>query len=135
MPPYLTQQEAADRLSTYELEAYPTDGALIAASRRLDRSGPFKGARLEVTQEHAFPRTYTHEGDTENLVPGAILDWVALEAMKLSTIQSGGDKPPISSISHPDAGSVTYARPKIANEAYLQAGLLDPYLRRSGSIL
>jgi hypothetical protein len=134
MAAYLTDQEAHNRLSAFEIDSLPTDGALEVASRRLDSLGPFKGARYTSPQERAFPRTYTYEEDTEGQVPAAILDWVALEAHRLSNTTGGGDQPPISSISHAAAGSVTYARPKISREASLQQGLLHPYQRISGTV-
>jgi hypothetical protein len=134
MPAYLTPQEAHDRLAAFEIDSLPSQGAVDTASRRVDNMGPFYGARYTSPQERAFPRTFTAEGDTEGEVPNAVLDWVALEAHQLTTTQSGGDKPPVSSVSHAGAGSVTYARPKVSNEVWLQYGLLKPYLRRSGTI-
>lgn len=134
---YLTPQQAHDRLSTYEFDSLPSVGALELASRKLDTQGPFRGARYTMPQPLAFPRSFTVEGDTEGEVPDAILDWVAIEAHKLtgaSSGGSGGDKPPVSSVSHSGAGSVTYARPKVSLENQIQAALLSPYLRQTGTM-
>ena len=133
---YLTPEEAHDRLLLFEIDALPTEGALAMASRRLDISGPFYGTRAEYGQEHAFPRSFTAEGDVDGEVPDAVLDWVALEANRLTVSTGGetGDAPPISSISHPAAGSVSYARPKISNQAFLQRGLLRRYQRPTGVV-
>lgn len=127
MASYLTPQEAHDLLLEFEIDALPSLGALEVASMQVDRKGPFWGARRNSPQALAFPRTYVRDGDTDNVVPRAIEIWVAVEAYRRTPSQSGGDKPPISSISHAQAGSVTYARPKVSELTILQDGLLEPY--------
>lgn len=90
--PYLTPEEAEARLATYTVEATPTVMELTIASDMLDRRSFIGGPYSEV-QERAFPRSETVPGDTENVVPDRVLDWVALTAYQLQE----EDEPPIRS--------------------------------------
>ena len=129
MPSYLTQRHAEDRLlARYGLEAELWNGHLEAASFALDAMGPFVGARYASTQTLAFPRSVTIGEDVEGDAPDAVLDWVSLEAYKLSR----DDEPGISSVSVQHLGSKTFSRPKVDRATRLQAGLLTPYLRKTG---
>ncbi len=128
MASYLIPVEAAGRLAAFNITHTPSAGSLEGASRLLDASGPFYGARYDPNQALAFPRTYTAPGDTDNIVPGAILDWVALEAYRIDT----DEEPAVTSKSVQHLGSKTYARPRVSKAARLQAGLLDAYQLKIG---
>lgn len=127
MSAYLTEAEATARLLDLGITASPSDALLRLASARLDAQGPFYGARYDFPQDLAFPRTYTAYGDTDGEVPEAVKDWTAVEASKMLTSVTTGEKAPVSSISFSDVGSVTYARPKVDGPSSLQRGLLSPY--------
>ncbi len=103
---YLTREQAEDRLlSRYGFDASLLSGHAQAAGNRLDGFAPFSG--LTLAEE----------------LPEAVLDWVALEAYKLSR----GDEPGVIAKSVAGLGSKTYARPSRAQAERLQEGLLAPY--------
>jgi hypothetical protein len=124
---YMTPMEAEDRV----LGRYGIDvglraihiGDVMSASQSLDASAPFVGEPADQGQE--FPRS----GETE--VPASILDWVALEAYRLSR----AEEPPTISKSVQSLGARTYARPMLSREERIQSRLLHPYLKRTGSRL
>jgi len=127
--PYLTGAEIAERLT----ERFPNlpevtvgDGDAEIASAELDGSGPFIGGRLAEDQELAFPRDTLPNGDenTEDDVPDAILDWVALNAAQISRDEAPGIK------SESRSGlSVTYSGATRSPFARRKSGLLIPWLR------
>ncbi len=129
---YLTSSEAQMRLTNLELDAYPAQGLLDVASRRLDSLGPFVGNRLDPDQPLAFPRDVTLKGDTEGEVPAGILDFVALEAFRLSQ----DDDATVQSLSLGGIGgiSTTFARPAASREERIQRGLLHRYLAKTASL-
>lgn len=125
---YMTGAVASTRLlDRYGFTATLTDGLVAAASLALDNKSAYLGERYVAGQALAFPRTYTAPGDTEGVVPEAVLDWVALEAYKLSR----EDEPAVSSKSVQHLGSKTYARPARSQAERLQASLLSAYSRGS----
>lgn len=89
--PYITSEAARLRLLEYSITATPTLEELRMASDSLDIQGEFIGERYSATQKREFPRTVTVDGDTENVVPQRILDWVALTAFELQE----DDDPPV----------------------------------------
>lgn len=129
---YLTSQQAGDRLGAFGLPGYPAQGLLDVASRRLDSLGPFVGNRLDPDQPLAFPRDVTLDGDTEGEVPDAILDWVALEAHRLS--KEADEDSPISSVSLPTGGTLNFARPATSREERIQRGLIHRYLAKTALV-
>jgi len=122
---YMTPMEAEDRV----LGRYGIDvglrainiGDVMSASQSLDELAPFVGE--PATEGPEFPRS----GETE--VPASILDWVALEAYRLSK----AEEPPTISKSVQSLGAKTYARPMISREERIQYRLLHPYLKRTGA--
>ena len=128
---YLTPIQAYNRLNTYDKDHLPTDGALEVASANLDASGPFISGRYAAGQVLAFPRSVTRAGDTAGVVPERVLDWVALEAYRADV----DDDPPVSSVSLPTTGSLTFARPKTSHPERLQRSLLKPYLARQAHLV
>lgn len=133
--PYITTSDAETRLlSRFGVTATLTDGDVEIASDELDFMRPFIGAKLvtDGTQERAFPRSITPDGETneETDVPGAVLDWVVLCAYRLAT----DDAPPVTS---EGAGSVnvSYASPKPSQTDRRMQRLIEPYLLKVGSRL
>jgi len=122
---YMTPMEAEDRiLGRYGIDVGLTAiniGDVMSASQSLDELAPFVGEPADPDQE--FPRS----GETE--VPAAVLDWVALEAYRLSR----AEEPPTISKSVQSLGAKTYARPMISREERIQYRLLHPYLKRTGA--
>jgi hypothetical protein len=124
---YMTPMEAEDRI----LGRYGIDvgvrainiGDVMSASQSLDASAPFVGEPADPDLGPEFPRS----GETE--VPAAVLDWVALEAYRLSR----AEEPPTISKSVQSLGARTYARPMISREERIQSRLLQPYLKRTGA--
>ncbi len=130
MASYLQPSEAASLLADFGITTAPTRGALDLASRQLDSRRPFIGERLDPLQPLEFPRSVDVAGDTTMVVPEPIKLWVALQAHRIVI----NEEPGVTSISIPQVGSKTYSTPKGAKAAKLQQGLLDDYLRRTGTL-
>lgn len=131
---YLTGAEIATRLAARfpDLpEVTVGDGDAEIASAELDAAGPFIGGRLDSDQEHAFPRSVTPAGETNEDTdpPDAVLDWVALNAYRVSR----ADAPAVTSESARGV-SVTYASPAPSQAERRMAGLLAPYLLYFGLV-
>ena len=136
MTPYLTKTEAEARLrDRYGVTASLFPGDLDVASDELDEAGPFVGRKTAPNQEREWPRTGNlNEGVrgilNPTVIPEAVLDWVALRALQLST----DEEPPVKS---EGAGgvSVSYATAKLSQTSKRMEGLLRPYILRTGSRL
>lgn len=134
--PYLTKTEAVARLTdaeegygfTAEEAGVITGGDLRLASDQLDGLAPFEGERAQQDQEREFPRV-VHVGDSRNgaAVPDAVLDWVALKALELSTEHEPG-------VRSEGAGrvSVSYSEPKRSQLERRIDGLIEPHLLKVG---
>jgi hypothetical protein len=117
-----TTEAAVQRLSQrFGIEnAVLTAGDLEVASDELDANAPFVGTRPEG-QHRQFPR----EGEEE--VPPAVLDWVALRALQLSS-----DEEP--AVKHERAGrvGVTYLHGKVSQNERRARARIVPLLRYWG---
>lgn len=126
--PYLTGAEIATHLAARFpdlAEVTVGDGDAEIASAELDGSGPFIGSRLSDDQELAFPRDTKPNGDenTDETVPAAPLDWVALNAYRITT----NDEPGVKSYSR-DGVSETFVSPMLSIIERRMERLLSPYL-------
>lgn len=126
---YLSASDAEARLwARYGAEASLYAGDLETASDALDSMAPFEGERTQHDQEREFPRV-VHVGDSRNAatVPGAVLDWVALKALELSSEHEPG-------VRSEGAGrvSVSYSEPKRSQLERRMDGLIEPYLLKTG---
>jgi hypothetical protein len=106
---YLTPAAAMANLTTrYGLSSNLVYGHLLTASMRCDEEGPFQGVKIDPEQEREWPRTFkygwpniiaapsamlvstTYPGawylNYEGVVPQQIVDWVCLEAWKLTNL-------------------------------------------------
>ena len=127
---YLDGEEIAERLlDRFNITATVGDGDAAIASAELDSASPFIGERQDSEQEHAFPRSVTPAGETNEDTdpPDAVLDWVALNAYRVSST----DAPAVLSWSRSGV-SETYASPAPSQAERRMTGLLQPYLRYSG---
>lgn len=129
---YLTEEEAEARLDErYGIAAAPLIGDLEIASSELDSLGPFIGTQLvtDGTQTLAFPRSENPDGTTNAQTdpPDAILDWVALNAYRISV-----DDPPAITSRSARGLSESYAYPKGSQNERRMAYLLAPYFLRMG---
>ena len=107
MESYLSKEEAEDRLlREYEFDAVLRPGHVRGGSRMLERHAPFSAFSLSSVT-----------------LPEDVLNWVALEAYKLSR----PDEPAVSSVSVQHLGGKTYAKPLRSQAERLQEGLLEPY--------
>ncbi len=123
MPSYLTRQQIEDRLlSRFSVDASVSTGDAEIASDELDAMTPFSGYKTDSEQTRQFPRN----GDT--VVPDAVLDWVALQALELADEHEPG-------VRAEGAGkaNVSYSEPKRSQLERRMAGLLAPYLLKVGS--
>lgn len=131
MASYLTEDQAEERLERFRIAGAPSEGDLDIASSELDSMAPFIGTKLvtDGTQALAFPRNENPDGTTSALTdpPDAILDWVALNAYRLSV----GDPPAITSRSARGL-SESFAYPKSSQNDRRMEYLLEPYLLRMG---
>jgi hypothetical protein len=124
---YLGPEQAQIRLAAYGIDARPSMGDLVAASYELDGQGPFIGERLDSSQTLAFPRTLNpdYTANTDEDVPGRILDWVALKSYQLTN----EEEPGVVSESI-GLASVSYSTPKTSQTSRRLEFLISPYLAR-----
>ncbi len=121
---YLTPEQATPRLAAYSITATPTPAELSLASDDLDYNrGPFVGTRYAPTQLREFPRDPFVRDDPAGLVPGAVLDWVALRAYQLQI----DDEPNVQK-ERVDTIAIDYTgRGKRSRLSRLMDNLLKPY--------
>ena len=113
-------------LDRYGVTASVFPGDLDVASDDLDEARPFVGWKFNSEQDREWPRSF--DGNLNpSLIPEAVLDWVSLRALQLST----DEEPPVKS---EGAGgvSVSYATAKLSQSAKRMERLLSPYLRKTG---
>ncbi len=134
--PHITRSAAEARLSSrYDLDIELLDVHVDMAEQSLKRMGPFSGYRYDAAQANLFPRTVFYDGDTENVVPDAVLDYLALHAAYIATYD---DTTPVTSHSLSGVGSISYARPKTTKlETYtrMASAGLGKYQRRIGALV
>ncbi len=130
---HITRSAAEARLSSrFDLEIELLDAHVEMAERALKSMGPFSGYRYGATQTNLFPRTVLYDGDTENVIPGAVLDYLALYAAYAATYD---ETTPVTSQSLSGVGSKSYARPKTTKlETYtrMASAGLGKYQRHIG---
>lgn len=120
--PYLTTQEAEQRLLAYSVAGAPTEDELRLASDELDLLGGFVGLKHTEGQHRQFPRTINIRDDVDGEIPQAVKDWVALSAYQLQR----EDTPPVKS-EKLDVISTTYTRGKKNRLDRLKKDLLRFY--------
>lgn len=110
---------------------------LDLAEASLKRMGPFIGTRYSSTQPDDFPRSITLEGDTEGVVPEAVMDFIALRAASLALSDE------MTAVTSNSMGiedirlTEAYKRPKFSKvEVYLRNRMeeLRKYQRRTGEV-
>jgi hypothetical protein len=130
--PYIDLNGAINRLINYNVDDSALDTLAESdfrlASDELDAKGPFKGTRPEG-QVRQFPRVDPETGDPEAAVPNAVLDWVALRALQIST-----DEAPAVKTEGAGRVSVGYFTPKIPQiERRMRALLCTLQLKTMGA--
>ena len=129
---------AQSHLSTFfGITATMVVADLDLAEASLRRMGPFIGTRYNPTQPNDFPRSITLEGDTEGVVPEAVMDFVALRAASLAQADT------ITPLDREGKGlgklrsDNNYSRPKMSKvEVYLRNAMaeLRKYQRHTGEM-
>lgn len=159
---YMTGQQAVQLLQS----RYPTfsvsvlgDGDLLVASMALDEEGPFEGVKLTPEQDRQWPRTFMYGWpnivaspspllvsraypgawylDYEGVVPQQVLDWVALEAYRLTALDQDRVvvKETVGGATVVYAPGVDYPRGQMSQLDRRQAALIAPWLRRDGHVV
>ncbi len=130
---HITRSAAEARLSSrYDLDIELLDAHVEMAEQSLRSMGPFSGNRYDASQPDLFPRTAPRDGDTPGVVPGAVLDYLALRAAYIATYD---ETTPVTSHSLSGVGSRSYARPKTTKlETYewMAAAAIGKYQRHIG---
>ncbi len=134
--PHITRSAAEARLGArFDLEIELLDVHVEMAEQSLKSMGPFSGYRYGASQANLFPRTVLFDGDTENVVPAAVLDYLALYAAYAATYD---ETTPVTSQSLSGVGSRSFARPKTTKlETYtrMAAAGLGKYQRNIGVLV
>lgn len=136
---YLTATEASSRLlSRFEIVANVLPVHAEMAHDSLKRARPFIGGLYDYNQQDDFPRSITLDGDTENVVPDAVLDYIALRAASLALSDTmelvAGESKGVDTL----RTSTNYARPKMSKlEVYLKnvSSQLGRYQRQTGELV
>ncbi len=133
MASYLTEAEADTRLQNiFDIEHESVFGRARLASAKIDQMGPFIGIRYGDTQALAFPRSVTLDGDTEGVVPEAVLNLAALLTYRATAPDAG-----VAVTSESARGlSRSYAAPKTGATDSLVALALEDikrYQRKTGT--
>lgn len=130
---HITRSAAEARLSSrYNLNIGLLDVHVDMAEQSLRSLGPFSGYRYDSAQANLFPRTLLYDGDTENVIPDAVLDYLALHAAYVATYD---ETTPVTSQSLSGVGSKSYARPKttkLETYARMASAGLGKYQRNIG---
>ncbi len=135
MAPYLSAADANARLlSRFAITATVNAGDVDIASDALDAKAPFLGEKYDPTQARQFPRTSLRGLDVAEMVPEAVLDYVALRAAYSSQAEN------MEVLSSHGLGpmSKSYARPKTTKlEAYLKSATatVNEYQRKNGRLV
>lgn len=119
-------------LSRFGLQVALLDAHVEMAEQSLKSMGPFNGYRYDASQVNVFPRTVLYDGDAQNVIPAAVLDYLALYAAYVATYD---ETTPVTSQSLSGVGSKSYARPKTTKlETYtrMAAAGLGKYQRNIG---
>lgn len=132
---HITRSAAEARLlSRFDLNIELLDVHVDMAEQSLKSMGPFGGYRYDASQVNLFPRTVLYDGDAENVVPAAVLDYLALYAAYVATYD---ETTPVTSQSLSGVGSKSYARPKTTKlETYtrMASAALGKYQRHTGTL-
>lgn len=149
--PYISASSAMERLTSYwGLTSTLAEGHLLVASIHADQEGPFFGVKVNVEQERAWPRTFMYGWPNiiaaptpvlvseqfpgafylnyEGVVPQQIVDWVCLEAFRLTNL------PLLQSISSEGVtgASVHFALGEPAELDRMMHALISPFRLRQG---
>lgn len=130
---HITRSAAEVRLSSrFDLDIELLGVHVDMAEQSLKSMAPFNGYRYDVSQVNLFPRTVLYDGDAENVIPEAVLDYLALYAAYVATYD---ETTPVTSHSLSGVGSQSFARPKTTKlETYtrMAAAGLGKYQRHIG---